>query len=113
MKDISNFSVLLFIFMFIYSLLGMELFAYSVKFDADGHPSEDGTFPDSTFNTFLEAFVSVFIILANDGWSTIYINHFRASGWMKSTFFFVSLLIIGQYILLNLFLAILIRNFDE
>jgi hypothetical protein len=93
----------------------MELFAYKIKFDANGLPtdSEDGNYPDSTFNTFLEAFVSVFIILANDGWSTIYINHYRAAGWMKSTFFFVTLLIIGQYILLNLFLAILIRNFDE
>lgn len=56
--------------------------------------------------------MSVFIILANDGWSTIYINHYRISG-VKSTFFFISLLVIGQFILLNLFLAILIRNFDE
>ena len=38
MKDISNFSVLLFIFMFIYSLLGMELFAYKVKFDDENKP---------------------------------------------------------------------------
>lgn len=38
MKDISNFSVLLFVFMFIYSLLGMELFAYKVKFDTEDKP---------------------------------------------------------------------------
>ena len=122
MKDISNFSILLFIFMFIYSLLGMELFAYNVKFDDNDEPIQNddesisqtkGSYPDSTFNTFLEAFVSVFIILANDGWSTIYINHYRATGWLKSTAFFLTLLIIGQFILLNLFLAILIRNFDE
>jgi len=108
--------------MFIYSLLGMELFAYKVKFDEDDWPIQggdesigqmEGTYPDSTFNTFLEAFVTVFIVLANDGWSTIYINHYRATGWLKSTVFFVSLLIIGQFLLLNLFLAILIRNFDD
>lgn len=91
MKDISNFSVLLFIFMFIYSLLGMELFAYKVKFDNEtGKPiqgvddeiafNENGSYPDSTFNTFMEAFTSVFIVLANDGWSTVYINHHRACG---------------------------------
>lgn len=124
MKDISNFSVLLFIFMFIYSLLGMELFAYRVKFDKDsGKPiegiddeialNENGSYPDSTFNTFLEAFTTVFIVLANDGWSTVYINHHRACGYLKASIYFVSVLIIGQYILLNLFLAILIRNFDE
>jgi hypothetical protein len=102
--------------MFIYSLLGMELFAYRVKFDEDDKvvpSSEKGIYPDSTFNTFLEAIISVFIVLANDGWSTVYITHYRATGWLKSTIFFVSLLIIGQFILLNLFLAILIRNFDE
>lgn len=121
MKDISNFSVLLFIFMFIYSLLGMELFAYKVKFDDEGKPqsneeiigNQEGSYPDSTFNTFLEAFTTVFIVLANDGWSTIYINHQRACGNIKVALYFVSLLILGQYMLLNLFLAILIRNFDE
>lgn len=103
MKDISNFSVLLFIFMFIYSLLGMELFAYKVKFDDDNKPMTNeqiienlpGSYPDSTFNTFLEAFTTVFIVLANDGWSTIYINHYRACGKFKATFYFVSMLILG------------------
>lgn len=33
LKDISNFSVLLFIFMFVYTLLGMEMYAYNVSFD--------------------------------------------------------------------------------
>jgi voltage-dependent calcium channel L type alpha-1D len=33
--DISSFSVVLFLFMFIYSILGMELFAYKAKFLGD------------------------------------------------------------------------------
>ena len=36
MVDISSFSVLLFLFLFIFALLGMEIFAYSVFFDAEG-----------------------------------------------------------------------------
>jgi hypothetical protein len=32
-KDISSFSILLFLFMFTYTLLGMEMFAYTVKYD--------------------------------------------------------------------------------
>ena len=35
-KAISSFSLLLFIFMFILALLGMEMFAYSVAFDING-----------------------------------------------------------------------------
>lgn len=78
--------------MFIYALVGMELFAFKVMFDQNGAPlsekqiEEDyneqvmGVYPDSTFNTFSEAILSVFIVLLNDGWSTIYIEHEQAVG---------------------------------
>jgi len=35
MKDIGNFGVLLFLFLYIYSLLGMQLFANYIRFDED------------------------------------------------------------------------------
>jgi len=115
LKGVSFFSILLLLFIFTYSLLGMGVFAYKVKFNENDEydMSENGSFPDSTFNNFWEAFISVFIVLANDGWSTIYFNHYRAEGPVFSTFFFISLLLVGQYILLNLFLAILLEKFDE
>ena len=62
---------------------------------------------------FIEAFVSVFIVLANDGWSTIFFNHHRAAGSLISVLYFISLFIMGQLIMLNLFLAVLLNNFDE
>lgn len=37
LKDIGNFSVLLFLFLFTYTLLGMEIFANKVKFDDQGN----------------------------------------------------------------------------
>lgn len=81
LKEVSSFSLLLAIFVFIYSLLGMNLFGYKVKFK-NGEPvgpNEEGAeFPAQTFNTFIEAFLSVFIVMANDGWSTIYLDHYRA-----------------------------------
>lgn len=91
----------------------MELFGYRVKINADDEIDlVNGTFPDSHFNTFSDAFISVFIVLAIDGWSTIYFNHFRAVSVVASTIYFISLYIIGQCILLNLFLAFLVENFD-
>jgi hypothetical protein len=53
-KDISNFSVLLFLFMFIYTLLGRELFAYKLKFDDDGNfsTSDDAESPRDNFDSF-------------------------------------------------------------
>lgn len=113
-KDISTFSLLLFLFMFIYSLIGLELFAYKGKFDSDGNVNDlTGDYPSSNFNEFYNAFTTIFIVLTNDGWSAIYYNYYRGVNSVTSTFYFISLIILGQKVLLNLFLAILLENFDE
>jgi hypothetical protein len=113
-KNLSSILLLMVLFIFIYSLLGMELFSYQVKFDSENRFDQvNGDYPQSTYNTFKESCISVFIILANDGWSTIFFNHYRASGVFKSLIFFISFIIIGQYMLLNLLLAILLKDFDD
>jgi hypothetical protein len=61
----------------------------------------------------LDAFLSVFIVLANDGWVSIYLDHYRATNSYVASAFFISLLIVGQLILLNLFIAVLIENFEQ
>ena len=117
LKDISNFSVLLFLFLYTYSLLGMELYAYKVKFNEITNEldldSPDAKYPDSTFNTFIESFVSVFIVLANHGWTKIYFDLYRSVDPFSTSLFFVSLVVIGQYVLINLFISILIMNFEQ
>ena len=101
-------------YMVAYTLLGMELFAYRVAFNDKNEPDPNGgIYPKSTFNTFVEGLYAVFIVLANDGWTTIYFDNYRASLGFAATPYFISLLIIGQYILLNIFLAILLENFTE
>ena len=55
----------------------------------------------------------MFIVLANDGWMKIYIDHYRSTSPVSASIYFISLLIVGQYILLNLFIAILIENFEQ
>ena len=105
----STFSILLFLFIFIYALLGLELFAYKAQFDPKGALDlVHGISPDANFDTFPYSITTVFIILTNDAWTTIFYNNYRATGPASATIFFVTLLIIGQKILLNLFLAILL-----
>ena len=101
-KDVSNISVLIFIFLFTYSLIGLELFASRLE-----------SLVASRFDTFLQAFLSVFIVLANDGWTRIFIDHYRATNSILACAYFLSLIVIGQFILLNLFIAILIENFEQ
>ena len=53
LKDIGTFSIFLLLFSFIYTLLGMECFAYKVKFDDNGNIDlVNGSYPQSNFNTF-------------------------------------------------------------
>ena len=61
----------------------------------------------------MNAFLTVLIVLINEGWSKIYESHSRASEPISSTIFFSVILIVGQFILLNLFIAIMIENFEQ
>ena len=112
-KDVSNFSVLLFLFIFIYTLLGRELFAYNIKFDEEGYysTSDKAKSARNNFDTFANAIVTIFIVLTGEQWNQIMYNAYFYQKYI-AIFFFVSLIMIGQMILLNLFLAILLENFN-
>lgn len=73
LQDVSTFSLLLFLFIFIYTLLGMEWFAYKIKYDMwNKVDMENGTYSDDNFNTFFQSFLMVFTILTGDGWADRY-----------------------------------------
>jgi voltage-dependent calcium channel L type alpha-1D len=112
--DIATFSILLFLFIVTYTLLGLELFANRAKFtDDDQVDMTNGSPPKYNFDRFMNSFTTVFIVLTNDGISTIFYDYYRSVGPIAAILFFISLVIIGQKILLNLFIAILLENFDE
>lgn len=72
LKDVRNFAVLMMIFMFIYTLLGMELYAYKVIFsdrEKTEVASELGAFPRANFNTFLRGITTVFIVFIGEDWN--------------------------------------------
>ena len=56
--------------------------------------------------------MTVFQILVGERWSSVMHSTMRVMGPMSS-FYFVTLIIIGNIIMLNLFLAILLGNFEE
>ncbi|CDW82972.1 voltage-gated ion channel superfamily [Stylonychia lemnae] len=124
-KDISNFSILLFLFIFTYALLGMELFAQRVKFDDDNNPLDLDNCNDEeiqcisrgksqrlNFDTWGNAMITIFVLLVGDDWNVVMFDYSRAtSKW--SVIFFVTLTSFGNLILLNLFLAILLKDFEQ
>lgn len=115
LRDISNISIIFVVFLLTYTLLGMEMFAYKAKFNSNNQVdlSSSGLYPNSNFNTFFGSVLSVFVVIANDGWAQIFINHYRVAEHITTSLYFTSLLAMGQFVLLNLFIAILIENFNH
>ncbi len=60
----------------------------------------------------LTAVISIFQILVGENWNIFMYDGIRSVGWL-SAFYFISLVVFGNIVMLNLFLAILLGNFDE
>jgi len=91
--------------MFIYTLLGKQLFQNQMD---DG----EGENPRANFDNLFWAFISVFTILTGENWNGIMANAVGPTNILYALFF-VSFIVIGTCILLNLFLAILIEQFES
>lgn len=110
---IANFTILLGLFIYVYSLLGMQFFSGKIKFnELDQYDLENGRSPRGNFDTLLNAIISIFIILVGDNWNIFMYDGIRSVGWL-STLYYISLVVFGNIVMLNLFLAILLGNFDE
>jgi len=73
LKDMKAFGLIFIVFLYIFTLIGMDIFAYQVRINSAGIPnSKEGPFADSNFNGFIDGFLIVFIILLNDGWFGIF-----------------------------------------
>ncbi|OMJ67418.1 hypothetical protein SteCoe_35428 [Stentor coeruleus] len=105
MKAITYLGLLMLIIMFIYTLLGKQLFQGSMD---DG----DGGIPRANYENLFWAFITVFTVLTGENWNEIMANSVGPTNIVYS-FYFVSFMVIGSCILLNLFLAILIEQFES
>jgi len=113
-KDLQYFSILVILFVFITATLGKELFAYRVRFMPDGTIATNplkGVSPRINFDTIQNSLLSVFIIITGENWQMIMFDHARCAGSFTAYFFFLTVIVTGNIILIRLFLAILIGNF--
>lgn len=117
-SQIVYFMVLVVLFIIVTSLLGREFFSYKIRFDDSGNVAPknrlfESTSPRENFDTFPDALITIFILLTNEGWNNITYDHMRAMGSWWPSAFFISVVVIGNFMLLKLFLAILIYNFSK
>ncbi len=119
--DLFSFMILLFLFLFICTLIGMQFFANSFRFDSDGYVitginsyewKNAHEISRYNFDDFNNAFASVFQIMSTENWNVLLDNCWRAKGPYAVIFPCVCIAF-GTYILMNLFLAILLSNFES
>ena len=107
-----NYVILLLLFMYIASLLAMQLFAGKLKFDDDDNVDPSGTSPRINFDNIGNAHLAVFIVLIGENWNQVMYQAMRGSNDVTAGLFFIIFIAFGQIVMLNLFLAMLLGNFD-
>lgn len=104
LKSIAYLGLLMLIILFIYTLLGKQLFKDKLN-DANGNN------PRANFDNLFWSFVTVFNITTLQNWNEILDNTVGSVGSIYAIYF-ITLIIIGNTISLNLLLAILIQQFE-
>ena len=110
LPSVGYLSILLTLFMFVSAISGMAFFGN--QFQPPG--LNDST--RSNFDNFFKAMLTVFQIMTGENWNEVLYNGIKVSSveteWLAAIFF-VSMYSVGNFLLLNLFLAILLSNFGE
>lgn len=120
LRDIAYFSLLLVLYIFICSLLGMEIYAYKCKVvSLDDETRVDpttglGVSPRLNFDTFPESLIAVFALLVNEDWNYVLYTYYQCGEQKWLSYAYIGFVVVfGNFFLLQLFLAILIDNFTE
>ncbi|GBG24665.1 Voltage-dependent L-type calcium channel subunit alpha-1S [Hondaea fermentalgiana] len=114
--DVTNAAILLVIIMFIFTLLGMQLFGgqWTANHFCDDPEDYEGCLeetPRANFDSFAWGFVTVFQVLTGENWNEVMYIGKRVNGEIAWVYF-IALNIVGTYMVLNLFLAILLARFE-
>ena len=94
LKNVAYIIIILILFIFIFQLLGMSLL-----------------YQNYHFKSFLVSFYSTYQILTLENWDTIFYEIWPINKFC--IFYFVFWIFIGNYILFNLFISILIQSFSD
>ncbi|XP_019623868.1 PREDICTED: voltage-dependent L-type calcium channel subunit alpha-1D-like isoform X5 [Branchiostoma belcheri] len=111
-RSIASLLLLLFLFILIFALLGMQIFGG--KFNFDDTQQKDR----SNFDTFWQSLLTVFQILTGEDWNEVMYTGIQSYGGVSqigilACFYFIILFICGNFILLNVFLAIAVDNLAD
>jgi hypothetical protein len=119
LPEIANFGSLLMILVFVFGLVGMQLLAGRLRFDSSTKGVPFGTEQDRTievpranFDNMYWSMITVFQILTGEDWNRIMYDGWRVQG-STAVLFVTSVITLGNFVVMNLFLAILLKHFEQ
>ena len=104
MLDLTSFVVILCLFCLIFALVGMQVFG--------GKYCKIDPKPRSNFDTFNNALLTVLQVITHEDWPLVLYDTMYTSG-SASVIYFIVTLVLGDFIVLNSLIAILLSNFDD
>ncbi|KAM9347843.1 sodium channel, voltage-gated, type I-like, alpha [Symphorus nematophorus] len=107
---LGNLTLVLAIIVFIFAVVGMQLFGKNYK-DCVCKISKDCTLPRWHMNDFFHSFLIVFRVLCGEWIETMW-DCMEVSGMHKCIILYMMVMVIGNLVVLNLFLALLLSSFS-
>lgn len=104
LPSLVNVGTLLLLLFFVYAIAGMHLFG---DLEAAEFLNEH-----ANFNTFLNSMLVVYRMSTGESWNGI-MHDCMAAGTVVTVFYFTSFVLLGQFIMLNLFVAVILENFER
>jgi hypothetical protein len=123
LADTGDVFKLLFVVMFAYGCLGVQLFGGTIKISPGNHTvtnplvqkewdGASGYFA-TTFNDLMSAMVTLFEVLIGNNWFEICNGMTAAVGHYWARFYFIGWIIVGSQVFLNVVLSIIIGAFSD
>ncbi|KAL3289573.1 hypothetical protein HHI36_022987 [Cryptolaemus montrouzieri] len=109
MGALGNLTFVLCIIIFIFAVMGMQLFGKNYTDNMDRFP--DGDLPRWNFTDFMHSFMIVFRVLCGEWIESMW--DCMLVGDVSCIPFFLATVVIGNLVVLNLFLALLLSNFGS
>lgn len=106
LQAITNLGVLIVLFLFIFALLCKQFFSEPLLDDG-------GEVSRYSFGDTYTALITMFIILTGENWNEVMILVISNKKSFAPAYLFISMMLLGNFMLLNLFLAILLKSISD
>jgi hypothetical protein len=110
LDSVMTFLLLLFLFIFMFAIMGMHLFGGRLDVATNSTIVSISSQSRSNFDSFPSSVIAVFQVLTTEEWN-IMMYHVMHSTSFTAAIYFIILIFVGTYILVNLFVAIMVEGF--